>query len=62
MLTVLEGLSFVFKSLYISFSVVPPQRLSHRPLYADGDHHGAKTNLEQFHGARLPVSFNYERL
>lgn len=39
-----------------SVSAVPPQRLSHRPLHADGNHHGAQTDVEQFHGARPPVS------
>lgn len=42
-------------SLYI-LAAVPPQWLSHWPLHADGDHHGAKTDLEQLHGAWLPVS------
>ena len=35
---------------------VPPQRLPHRPVPADGDHHGAEADLEQLHGAGLPVS------
>lgn len=36
-------------------AAVPSQRLSDWPLYADGHHYGTKTDMEQLHGAWLPV-------
>lgn len=43
-------LSFIAFNLFLhplpSVCPVPPQRLSNRPLHADGDHHGAKTDME----------------
>lgn len=57
-MTLLAGAKVWFDLLSLSIldASVPPQWLSHWPLYADGDHHGAKTDLEQLYGAWLPVS------
>lgn len=40
---------------------VSPEWLPHRPLPADGSHHVLQTDLEQLHGAGIPVSASATR-
>lgn len=40
----------------VLFFLVPPERLPDRPLPADGSHHVLQTDMEQLHGAWIPVS------
>lgn len=58
-ISLLTSITVWFDSLSLSIlAAVSSQWLSHRPLYADGDHYGAKTDMEQLYGAWLPVSSN----
>lgn len=52
----LKTINHCWRGFFVASAAVPPKRLPHWPLYANGHYYGAKTDVEQLHGAWLPVS------